>query len=177
MCFNFSHLTSDFGSYDEWQGDFIWKVFAVWHVRQFSLLQQAHLLPLLSQRCPLLSKECWWTPGWDNKAYCCDNISFKVFVWRKQHYKKYREKTISHTLRWQKWRETWWMKNVCRGTKLKDIPPRFPHQSPDCSPLNPCQLSCFQVGERLLETQAEFIVTLKERSEKENKVNNLIWER
>lgn len=49
------------------------------------------------------------------------------------------------------------------GAQFRSIPSRFPHQSPDCSPLNPRQLPCFQVGEGLLEAQAEFIVAFKKR--------------
>lgn len=75
MYLHYKHLTGDFGSNDEGQGDFIRKVFAVWHVRQFSLLQQTHLLPLLSQCCSLLSKKCWWTPGWETTQ--CYNTLFR----------------------------------------------------------------------------------------------------
>lgn len=50
-----------------------------------------------------------------------------------------------------------------------NVPSRFPHQSPDGSPLYSCKFSCFQVGERLLETETEFVVTLKKRPGKESK--------
>lgn len=55
---HFNQLTSNFCSDVESQGNFIWKVFAVRHVGHLSLLQQAHFLPLMSQRCPLLVEEC-----------------------------------------------------------------------------------------------------------------------
>ena len=56
-------FTGDFGSYDERQGDLLGEVLAVRHVGQLPLLQQAHLLPLLPQRRPLLRKERRRTPG------------------------------------------------------------------------------------------------------------------
>lgn len=142
-CVHFGRLTGDFGSYDERQRDFIREVFAVGHVGQLSLLQQAHLLPLLSQRRSLLSKERRRAPGRVDGAE--NNFPYGEMLDKQG------------------------VKMVCRSTRLKgcNIPSGFPHQSPDCPPFNPGQLSGFQVGERLLETQAEFIVSLKERSGKE----------
>lgn len=69
------------------------------------------------------------------------------------------------------------MKLVCRSIQCKNhgIPSRFPHQSPDCPPFNSCQLPCFQVGKRLLETQAEFIVTLKKGSGRKEKSDKYFY--
>lgn len=57
--------------------------------------------------------------------------------------------------------------SVMRGVNKYSVPSRFSHQSSDCAPLNPGQLSCFKVGEWLFETQTELVVTLKERSERQ----------
>ena len=61
-------ITSDFCSYVESQRDFIGKVFAVRHIRNLSLLQQTHLVPLLPQSCPFLNKKCRGAPGRYQKA-------------------------------------------------------------------------------------------------------------
>lgn len=54
-------------------------------------------------------------------------------------------------------------------SSMSNVPSRFPHQSPNCPPLNSSKLSCLKVGKRLLETQAEFIVSLKKWSERGKK--------
>lgn len=49
------------------------------------------------------------------------------------------------------------------GYQTYSIPSRFSHQSSDCAPLNSRQLSCFQVGKRVFETETKLIVSLEER--------------
>jgi len=44
------------------------------------------------------------------------------------------------------------------------LPSRFPHQPPDGAPLHTSQLPGLQLGEGLLQTQAELVVPLKQRS-------------
>lgn len=77
-------------------------------------------------------------------------------LWNK---KRRRKKKTNH-------KKTTINKNIiCRRTSK--VPSGFSHQSPNCPPLYSCKLSCFKIGERLLETQAEFVVTLKKWSERE----------